>query len=114
MSLEWNADALIARIQAGARAGVAEGAQAVATASQELTPVQDGVLRAATYVHNPIEVDGEVLSGVGNNTIYAARQHEETSWNHPRGGQAKFMETAMTQNADAVRQTIINHIKGNI
>lgn len=114
MTVEWNADAILARIKAGARAGVVEGANAIATASQELTPVQDGVLRASTYVHNPVEVDGEVVSGVGNNVIYAARQHEETSWNHPRGGQAKYMETAMTQNEDAVRQTIINHIKGNL
>lgn len=114
MSLEWNGDEIIRRVKAGARAGVAEGAQAVATASQELTPVLEGVLRAGTYVHAPVETGGEVVSGVGNNTIYAARQHEETGWNHPRGGQAKFMETAMTQNEDAVRQTIINHIKGAI
>lgn len=114
MSLEWNADALKARITAGARAGVAEAAQAVATASQDLTPVLEGVLRASTFVHRPVEQGGEVLSGVGNNTIYAARQHEETSWNHPRGGQAKYMETAMNQNTEAVKQTIINHIKGAI
>lgn len=114
MSLEWNGDEIIRRVQAGARAGVAEGAQAVATASQELTPVLEGVLRASTYVHQPVEADGEVVSGVGNNMVYAARQHEETGWNHPRGGQAKFMETAMQQNEEAVRQTIINHIKGNL
>lgn len=74
----------------------------------------EGVLRASTFVPRPVEQGGEVLSGVGNNTIYAARQHEETSWNHPRGGQAKYMETAMNQNTDAVKQTIINHIKGAI
>lgn len=114
MSLEWNADALKARITAGARAGVVEAAQAVATASQDLTPVLEGVLRAATHVHMPIQQGDEIVGGVGNNTIYAARQHEETSWNHPRGGQAKYMETAMNQNEDAVRQTIVNHIKGAI
>lgn len=114
MSLEWNENELKARITDGARAGVADAAQAIATVSQELTPVLEGVLRASTFVHLPVEHDGEVLSGVGNNVIYAARQHEETGWNHPRGGQAKFMETAMNQNTDAVRQTIINHIKGAI
>lgn len=114
MTLEWNADKLTARIKAGARAGIMDGAQAVATASQELTPVLDGVLRAATHVHIPVQDGDEIVGGVGNNTIYAARQHEETGWNHPRGGQAKFMETAMNENAEAVRQTIINHIKGAI
>ena len=114
MSIEWNADHITQRVKAGARNGVMDAAQAVATASQELTPVLEGVLRAATHVHMPVQDGDEIVGGVGNNTVYAARQHEETTWQHPRGGQAKFMETAMTQNEDAVRQTIINHIKGAI
>ena len=114
MRLEWNGDQIKERVQAGARNGVMDAAQAVATASQELTPVLEGVLRAATHVHTPVQDGDEIVGGVGNNTVYAARQHEETTWQHPRGGQAKFMETAMTQNEDAVRQTIINHIKGAI
>lgn len=114
MSVEWNGDALVARVKSGARAGVLEGAQAIATASQELTPVLEGVLRASTFVHMPVEDNGQILTGVGNNMIYAARQHEEVGWNHPRGGQAKYMETAKNQNEDKVRQTVINHIKGNI
>lgn len=114
MSVEWNGDALVSRVRDGARAGVLEGAQAVATASQELTPVLEGVLRASTFVHMPVEDNGQILTGVGNNMIYAARQHEEVGWNHPRGGQSKYMETAKNQNEDNVRQTVINHIKGNI
>lgn len=114
MTVEWNAKNLTARVQDGARAGVVDAAQAVATASQELTPVLEGVLRAATTVRGPVQDGDEIVAGVGNNTIYAARQHEETGWQHPRGGQAKYMETAMTQNEDAVRQTILNHIKGAI
>ena len=114
MSIEWNGDRITEQVKAGARNGVMDAAQAVATASQKLTPVLEGVLRAATHVHMPVQDGDEIVGGVGNNMVYAARQHEETTWNHPRGGQAKFMETAMQQNEDAVRQAIINHIKGAI
>lgn len=29
--------------------------------------------------------------------VYAVRQHEELTWNHPRGGQAKFLETTLNE-----------------
>ena len=114
MKLEWNGDEIITEVKARIRAGIMEGANAVATASKELTPVLDGVLRASTTSIDPVDTGNEIVGGVGNNVIYAARQHEELGWKHPRGGQAKYLETAMTQNEDAVRQTLANHIKGNM
>lgn len=31
--------------------------------------------------------------------VYAARQHEETTWRHPRGGKAKYLEDPLKENA---------------
>lgn len=37
---------------------------------------------------------------VSANTVYAARQHEETTWKHPRGGKAKYLSDPLKANAD--------------
>ena len=29
--------------------------------------------------------------------VYAARQHEEITWNHPKGGEAKYLENALNE-----------------
>ena len=31
--------------------------------------------------------------------MYAARQHEELDWNHPKGGEAKYLQKAIQENA---------------
>lgn len=81
--------------------------------AQRLAPVEEGNLRASMAV--VLLVDGarfdslaaaqaaaraKALAGgdvtadveVSFNEVYAARQHEELDWNHPLGGQAKYLE----------------------
>lgn len=56
------------------------------------TPVEFGVLRASHYVGPPTGNPPRVELGYG--TVYAFRQHEELTWRHPRGGEAKYLEKA--------------------
>jgi hypothetical protein len=46
------------------------------------------VARGTALAGRPVELDVEVSF----NTVYAARQHEETEWEHPLEGQAKYLE----------------------
>lgn len=82
-----------------------------------LAPVEEGTLRGSaelTFIVNSSRFEGENAYGraeavavgmaqrkgalkvlnveVSFNTVYAARQHEETEWVHPLGGQAKYLE----------------------
>lgn len=50
--------------------------------------------RAIVAVGRRLAVDAEVSF----NTVYAARQHEETTWRHPKGGQAKFLSEPLNSN----------------
>lgn len=62
-------------------------------------PVREGTLRGS----GEVDVDvgpGGVLVTVAFNSIYAARQHEETEWEHPKGGEAKYLERALAERAD--------------
>jgi hypothetical protein len=63
--------------------------------AQRLAPVTKGFLRRSAFS------DSNATSGtVGFTEVYATRQHEETTWNHPKGGQAKYLEEPYKQNVD--------------
>lgn len=63
-----------------------------------LAPIETGRLRDSAVGPDPetgehfVERDDYVEATVSFNTPYAARQHEELEWNHPVGGQAKYLE----------------------
>jgi hypothetical protein len=52
-----------------------------------------GVLRTSAYTAPP--TGRELATETGFGTVYAARQHEETTWKHPRGGEAKYLTNAV-------------------
>ncbi|QMV84093.1 HK97 gp10 family phage protein [Corynebacterium hindlerae] len=81
------------------------GAQHLRKEAVELTPVDTGTLRNSAKV----TADGN-QAAVSYSTPYAARQHEEVGWNHPEGGQAKFLETAMINEAPTIARIIANTI----
>lgn len=58
---------------------------------QRLAPVEEGTLRGSGEVE--LEVHGDHFEAtVSFSTPYAAVQHEELSFQHPKGGQAKYLE----------------------
>lgn len=113
MTLEYNGAEIMNLIEGKAARAVAAGAQVVVAAAVPLTPILEGDLRGAIGIIDPI-VDGDkVVSGVAvKDVVYARRQHEETTWNHPRGGQAKYLQTAKDATKDEVEAVIKNHLKG--
>lgn len=57
-----------------------------------------GAARAAVAGGRSVTVTAELSF----NTVYAARQHEELDWNHPKGGEAKYLEKPMHENAPRI------------
>lgn len=95
----------------------------VATESQNKAPVDTGDLRGSVLVEmdNTVIAKGNENGGLsitGNapenstkgsvsyNTPYAADQHEHTEYNHPLGGQAKYLESVLTGEKDRILQLI--------
>jgi hypothetical protein len=58
--------------------------------AQRDAPVAEGTLRGTMAVEeaNPVDLTARVTFS----TPYAARQHEEVGWQHPKGGKAKYLE----------------------
>ena len=67
--------------------------------SKAMTPVKTGVLQRSGYVTKPRKVAastaGVEIGYGGPAEKYAVIQHERTDYNHPGGGESKFLEKAM-------------------
>lgn len=64
--------------------------------AQREAPVEEGTLRGSGKSEVTVEHD-RVSVEVSFSTPYAARQHEETSWKHPKGGKAKYLEDPLKE-----------------
>lgn len=54
--------------------------------------------------------DGDLVGALNVDQVYAHYQHEGMDLNHPNGGQAKFLETALHANAGSYMQKIADTI----
>jgi len=78
--------------------------------SVELAPIDTSDLRGSGKV--TFEEDGnKTVALVSFNTPYAVRQHEELTYRHPNGGQAKYLEQPFQQNAERYVQHIANSVR---
>lgn len=116
MSLRLNTEQVKQRVKQGAVRGVSEAARVVEAAAVPLTPLgETGNLRQSAQAVPGTDTGGKVEGAVRYDGLpYIRRQHEETTWKHPRAGQAKYLETARAQNAERVAQIIRNHVKGTM
>lgn len=86
------------RFRTAAIAGVKTFVEDVAGEAQRRAPIEEGTLRGSA--DTDVDVVGDLITGeVSFNEVYAARQHEELSWQHPKGGQAKYLESVLLERA---------------
>lgn len=98
VALKMRVAELEAAINEGAVRGLNQAGARLQAVSVAATPIDEGDLRSGTTVIPAQSVDDRVK--VHNDLPYAARQHEELGWSHPRGGQAKYLEQPAFDNAD--------------
>lgn len=100
VSMSWNGDRMWgSRGRRLAEEAVQKGLEHVLTESNKIIPLDEGTLERSG------RVDRDGLNGtISYDTVYARRQHEELTWRHAPGRQAKYLETALTRSADTVRE----------
>ena len=98
----------ILAVNAAGAAAVKAGAEIILEASRPQVPRDTGEMQASG------KVTSEGLVAAISYTRYspegynvAARQHEDLTLNHPRGGNAKFLEGPMHSEAPAVAAAIV-------
>ena len=100
-------DVVRQRLLTGGAAGVQAWLEMVLGGAQRNAPVEEGTLRGAGYVDVQIDFGAGTVDGqVGFPLVYAARQHEELTWRHPRGGKAKYLEDEFKGNLPTYEQTV--------
>ena len=75
-----------------------------------LAPIEQGALRSSATITPPRVIGRRVGGGLSFPMVYAAVQHEGESFNHPRGGEAKYLQKA----ADAHKSRVAAHIDREI
>lgn len=85
--LTWNSNLASARERAGAARGVALAVEHLLGVSRQRVPIEEGTLERSGVA----STDG-LEGAVSYDTVYAARQHEELTWQHDAGRTAKYLE----------------------
>ncbi len=98
----------------------------IVNASVDLVPVDTGALKGSHYVAPP-QREGSVISvvfGYGgpaarinpksgeSSDAYALYVHEDLEANHPRGGQAKYLEVPFLAAQEGMDERLANRLRG--
>lgn len=104
------ADKALQAISVGSKKALAEICMNVQSAAVNLAPIRDGILRSSATITDPETVGGKTSQTVTFPVVYAAVQHEREDFNHPRGGQAKYLSDAIEQVKPQIPGIISQHI----
>lgn len=105
----WRGAQAVAVIEAAGARGVTKAAVRLAGLAVDQTPVQDGILRGSAQVTAATTSDPRAL--VSFDTPYAVRQHEELGYQHPQGGNAKYLERPLREREVELRGIIAAELR---
>ena len=99
----WRGDQIKGIVREATVRGLKEGVEVARKASIQVAPLLTGELRAGAYT----DVDENSLIGIVGydipRDIKAIKQHEDLSYRHPSGEQAKFLEDPVIQSRAAAQ-----------
>jgi hypothetical protein len=99
------------RAQAAALRALDIAGEQVIGDAQQLCPVLTGALQASGTAEEPAQVVGDgVQKIIGFKTAYAAAVHENLTAHHTVG-QAKFLETAVRNDAGKVKEYLADEVR---
>ena len=105
------------KIVAAVSAALYQEGLAVMAESKRIVPVDTGVLRASGHVERPTATrDGiTVKLGYGGAaSAYAERQHEDLTYKHKDGQQAKYLEIPLLARQPDIAKNVADKVKGVI
>lgn len=104
----WNGKKVQAASHQGAIRGLRLASEHLLGAARPETPLREGDLdRSGKAETRP----AQLMAAVSFNTVYARRQHEETTWRHPIRGKAKYLEDPFNRERDVMLQIIAVQVR---
>lgn len=108
LTFRWDSESAAEKMIAAAARGLAILGEHVLNESNDRIPLDEATLQRSGVV----VVDDQTLeAAVTYDTVYAARQHEDLTLNHPNGREAKFLEKAWLNSRHLAPQIIGNQIR---
>ncbi|PBC80112.1 hypothetical protein BX265_4948 [Streptomyces sp. TLI_235] len=104
----WEGRAWLTRSKAAARKGVELALEHTLAEARKIVPLDEGTLeRSGIVLMAPSGPQGAIVF----DTPYARRQHEELTWKHAPGRQAKYLEGPMNREKEAMLAIIAATIR---
>lgn len=112
VKVQWMGDQIKGQARKAAARGLLDGVEVAKQASLAMVPVETGRLRSTAYT----DVDEDTLIGIVGyddpRDVKTIKQHEDLSYRHPRGGQAKFLETPVRASGSAAFAKLAAAMRG--
>ena len=113
--IEWLGDQVKAAAKKGLARGLQLGAEHILEESRRLVPIEEGTLeRDGVASSDPGALRAAVSYGIGGAAPYACRQHEELTWAHDAGRQAKYLEQPFNSEQKTALEIIARETKGEL
>lgn len=107
-NFRWYGPQVQAQIRRAAFLGLFEAGEMLLDESNRLVPLEEGTLRNSGEVSQD---EQRLAVRVSYDTPYAVRQHEETTYRHPNGRQAKYLEQASNLHGERAMAHVSQRIK---
>lgn len=104
----WRGEYAKNRARAASRAALRAGAEHLKERSNAICPIEESTLIRSSGVS--VSADGKVAA-VYYGTPYARRQHEELTWRHDPGRQAKYLEEPARREHKTIQRIIATHMR---
>ncbi|WP_101788649.1 hypothetical protein [Nonomuraea indica] len=106
--LKLNTKQIKARERAGAVRGLRKAVNHLHDVSTAVAPIEE-----STLINSAVpSVDAANLRGaVSYDTVYAVRQHEELTWRHDPGRQAKYLEEPLNTESQTMLALVAAQIR---
>lgn len=108
VTMKWRGVEATAAERAGAARGLTLWAEHVLQQSVEIVPLLEGTLERSGAV-SPANAES-LTAAVSYDTPYAVRQHEDLTYHHPNGRQAKYLETPLNASVDTGKALVAEEI----
>lgn len=106
--MKWHGEEAEAKSREGAVKGLWAGGEYLLGVTRGLVPIEEATLERS----GGVDVDESRLVGsVYYDTVYACRQHEELTWRHDPGRQAKYLEQPVVTERDVILALIATQVR---
>ncbi|MEU6858828.1 hypothetical protein AB0B28_08145 [Glycomyces sp. NPDC046736] len=89
---DWDGEKVEKRLEEALFQGLWHAALHLLHEAQAVVPIEEGTLERSGVASKD---RGALQCAVSFDTVYAVRQHEELTWRHDPGRQAKYLEAPM-------------------